>query len=40
MLKAKSENPKATLLMLFLNAVREEESKSSPDLTAMARRGR
>jgi len=28
MLKAKSENPKATLLMLFLNAVREEESKT------------
>lgn len=42
MLKAKSENPKATLLMLFLNAVREEESESrdSLDPTAMAHRGR
>ena len=40
MLKAKPENPKATLLMLFLNVVREEESESSPDLTAMAHRGR
>jgi hypothetical protein len=41
MLKAKSENPKATLLMLFLNAVREEDSKSRDnlDLTAMAHRG-
>ena len=38
MLKAKSENPKATLLMLFLNAVREEESECKDDrnLTAMA----
>jgi hypothetical protein len=38
MLRTRSENPKAALLMLFLNAVREEENKSpvSFDRTAMA----
>jgi hypothetical protein len=38
MLKTRSENPKAALLMLFLNAVREEENDNpiSLDRTAMA----
>ena len=32
MLKPKAENPYATLLMLFLNAVREVESEEAPDM--------
>lgn len=42
MLKTRSENPKATLLMLFLNVVVEEENISADKLNpaAMAHRGR
>jgi hypothetical protein len=41
LLKLKSQNPRATLLLLFLNVVREEEDHSlRRDAVAMARRGR